>query len=329
MLLDIVYVVIGLAGLFFGGEWLVKGASRVAASYGVSALVIGLTVVAFGTSMPELLVNLSAAFRGSTDMALGNVVGSNIANIGLILGLTGFILPIRVESSLVRREIPIMIAASLVVFGMALDGLFSQIEGMLLFAGFIAFTVFIYIQAMRERQEERENGQQPAQQGVEVNRMLEFGRLAAGIALLSVGAHFMTTGASSLARGFGVSELVIGVTLVAFGTSLPELAASVVASLRKENDIAVGNIVGSNIMNLLAVLGPTSIITPVAVNQEVLGFEVPVMIGFALLLALFAMVFPGIGARRPFTDTSRYQLARWESLILLGAYAGFIAITFS
>ncbi len=291
MIENALLVVFGLAGLFVGGEWLVRAASRLAASFGVAPLVIGLTVVSFGTSAPELAVSLQAALAGSSDIAVGNVVGSNIANIGLILGLSGLIVALPVHISLMRREIPVMIGVSIITFLMALDGEVGRPEGLLLFACLLLFTGYLMIESRRERTSPEETAKIAQIEGVggKINRWQEAGRFVVGLALLVTGANLTVTSASAIARGLGVSELVIGVTLVAVGTSLPELVTSIIAAVKCEPDIAVGNIVGSNIFNLLSILGLTAIVRPVPVAAAVLQVEMPVMIGFAALLFPFVL----------------------------------------
>lgn len=312
----------GLAGLFFGGEWLVKGSSRLARSFGISALIIGLTIVAIGTSMPELIVSTDAALRGSSDISVGNVIGSNIANIGLILGIAGLISPMVVKTSLVRREIPIMVGVTLLLLLLVGDGTISQGDGLLLLVGMVAFISLLIYAEQRASQAE-----QALEAGVEAElereidgevtpkqRPREALRVVLGIALLVVGARLTVDGAVALARGIGVSELVIGITLVAVGTSLPELATSVVAAFRGEADISIGNVVGSNIANILLILGVTSVISPVSVAPQIIRLDIWVALGFALVLFPFAL---------------NQKLTRWEAGVLLAVYVGYILVTFS
>jgi len=313
MLIDIVSVALGLAGLFFGGNWLVKGASRLASSFGVSSLVIGLTVVAFGTSAPELMVSLNAALQGYSDIVIGNVLGSNVANIGLILGLTGLIAPITVQWKLLRREIPLMIGACVAALIVSLDGSVNRIDGILLFAGFIAFNAYSYLAARRDQQEiapELDEFEAYEHLVNQVSRWRELGRLVLGIGVLVLGARLMVDGAVGIARDLGVSELIIGITVVAIGTSLPELATSLVAALRKESDIAIGNVVGSNVANILCILGLTAAAQPVGVEQSLIQFEFPVMIVFAVLLVPFSL---------------NRRLDRWQAGLFLAGYIAFTA----
>ena len=307
MILNILLLVAGLAGLFYGGNWLVRGASNLALSAGVSVLVIGMTIVALGTSMPELLVSLQAALAGKSDLAIGNVIGSNIANIGLILGATGLITPLVVQASLLRREIPIMLLITAGSFAFAADGQISRLDGAVLLAGFVAFNLAFYLRA-RDEQRSRQDAE-PAAPSDKISRWRELAFLVAGIAVLVISSRMMVEGAVNLARMIGISELVIAITLVAFGTSLPELAASLSAAWHKETDLAIGNIVGSNIANLLLILGATALVQPIQVNRSEVRLEFLVMFAFAAVLI----------------PCARQQvLNRRLSLVLLLAYAGFI-----
>jgi len=307
---DIVFIVVGLLGLFIGGDSLVKGAARLAESFGVSSLIIGLTVVSIGTSSPELIVNVSAAFNGSSELALGNVVGSNIANVGLILGVGGIITPLVVHISLIWREIPIAIALSVLLFVLALDGSINRAEGMLLILCLFAVTGLFLFLAQKDT-DTLPDDYIPTEN---IHRLFELGRIAVGVAVLVFGAQLLVEGATNIARAMGVSELVIGLTLVAFGTSLPELAATIVAAFRRETDILVGNIIGSNIYNIVSVLGFTSIIREVPVDDVALRIQFPVMLAYIILVL-------------PFSLNQRFS--RWESMTFLAGYAAFLAVTFS
>lgn len=317
---DIIFVIIGLVGLFFGGDWLVEGASRVALRFRVSPLVIGLTIVALGTSAPELLVSIQAALQGSAGLAMGNVIGSNIANIGLILGLTGLLLPLIVDEKLVRREIPIMIFATLIASLLLFDGSVSRSDGVLLLVGFATFNGLFYWVAKRNSNDDIEKNKNDDSEIIEdgekpksINIWVEAGRIAAGSLFLVVGANLMVEGATNLASALGVSDLIIGVTVVAFGTSLPELATSLTAGLKGQSDIAIGNVIGSNVANLLLVLGATATIAPFTVAETaVSASEVGVMIVFTLLLWPFAR---------------NREISRGEAGFFFMAYLGFIAYT--
>lgn len=303
-------LIAGLVGLFYGGNWLVRGASNLALSFGVSVLIIALTFVAIGTSMPELLVSLQAAMAGKSDLAVGNVIGSNIANIGLILGATGLIAPLSVKAILLRREIPIMILVSLLAFVVMFDGRISRLDGAILLLLFVAFNLLFYWLARRESetQERLVSDLEDSPDG-NLSRGRELLFLFAGVAALVLGSRMMVEGAVNLARLFGISELVIAITLVAFGTSLPELAASLSAAYHRETDLAIGNVVGSNIANLLLILGVTALVQPIRVDRGEVQFEFIVMIAFAVLLI-------------PFVRNQR--LGRLGAALFLGAYIVFV-----
>ena len=313
----ILLLIAGLVILIVGAEALVRGASRLAAALGISPLVIGLTVVAFGTSSPEMAVSVQSALSGQGDIALGNVVGSNIFNVLFILGVSALITPLVVAQQLVRIDVPLMIVVSALVWLLAMDGALGLWEGVLLFTGIIVYTVFLIWQSRRESkavQEEyaAEFGERETRtwQHTAINILLAVG----GLALLVLGARWLVDGATQLARFFGVSDLIIGLTIVAAGTSLPEVAASIVAALRGERDIAVGNVVGSNIFNLLAVLGLAGIVAPspgLAVAPGVLAIDLPFMVAVAVA-CLPIFVTGGI-------------VARWEGVVFLGYYVAYTA----
>ncbi|NJL95496.1 MAG: calcium/sodium antiporter [Anaerolineae bacterium] len=290
MFQDGVLILLGLVALVVGASWLVKGAARIAQAFGVSPLVIGLTVVAFGTSAPELVVSVSAALRDASDIAVGNVVGSNIFNIAVVLGVSALLYPVRVDSVVLRRDIPLMIGVSVALWLVILDGELSRLEGMLFVAGLFIYTAWLLrASGPGDPLADSSASEVGALLATRSNLSLEFGRAALGVGGLVLGANLMIEGAVGIARGFGVSELVIGLTLVAGGTSLPELATSAVAALRKESDIAVGNVVGSNLFNILWILGLSSVIRPIAVAENVVNIDALVMIAVALLLVPFAL----------------------------------------
>lgn len=314
-LMTFVYLIAGLVLLVAGAEVLVRGAAKLAAQFGISPLVIGLTVVAFGTSAPETAVSVQAALNGSGDIAIGNVVGSNIANVLLILGMTALVAPLVVSRQLIRLDVPIMIGASLVTFGLAWDGELSRIDGALLFTAVVVYTLFLIISSRREKAAEvddefaKEFGlDEPAKPHA---GLINAGLVIAGLVLLVVGSNFLVEGAVALARALGLSELVIGLTVIAIGTSLPELATSIMAAFRGERDIAVGNIVGSNIFNLLCVLGLASLVSPqaIGVSSNALAFDFPVMI--AVAVACLPMFFAG------------YCIKRWEGALFVAYYVAY------
>lgn len=277
----------GFALLVVGAELLVRGAVRLAAAAGISSLVIGLTVVAFGTSAPELAVSVGAGLAGRADIAVGNVVGSNILNTLLILGLSALIIPLSVARQLVRLDVPLMIGVSLLVVLLALDGRIERLEGLLLSAGLVAYVAWSIRLSRRQGQvaQEAGTGSGPPAAGGWRWWLASVSLVAIGLALLVTGAHLMVEGAVAAARALGVSELVIGLTVIAVGTSLPEVATSVLAALRGQRDIAVGNVVGSNLFNLLGVLGLTAMAAApgVPIASPVFGFDLPVMLASAVM----------------------------------------------
>lgn len=276
-LLTIGLLVGGLAVLIAGAEMLVRGASRLAAAVGISPLVIGLTVVAFGTSSPEMAVSVQSALSGQAgaNIAMGNVIGSNIFNVLLILGLSAAIAPLIVAQQLVRLDVPIMIGVSVLVLLLALDGAIGRLDGLLLFAGVIAYTAFAIYQGRRESKVvEAEYAQEFSAKPRGAGQvLLNIAFVVVGLGLLVLGSNWFVDAAIAIARVLGVSELVIGLTIVAAGTSMPEVATSVMASLKGERDIAVGNVVGSNLFNLLAVLGLSALVAPAGVEVAPAALE--------------------------------------------------------
>ncbi|MBK8121056.1 MAG: calcium/sodium antiporter [Sulfuritalea sp.] len=306
--------ILGLVALVAGAELLVRGASKLALSFGISPLVVGLTVVAFGTSSPELAVSVQSAWSGQVNIALGNVVGSNIFNVLFILGLSALITPLVVDRQLIRQEVPIMIGVSVLLFALAWDGGISRYDAALLFTLALAYTVFLIRQSRREsRAIAAENGAAPEPDKTRWDGHwgVQLLLIAAGLALLVLGADWLVGAAVTFAKQLGVSELVIGLTIVAAGTSMPEVATSIIAALRGERDIAVGNVVGSNIFNMLGVLGLSGLVAPASltVAQSLLSFDFPVMIAVA-------------GACLPVFFTGNL-IARWEGLVFLAYYAAY------
>ncbi|MFG0306741.1 MAG: calcium/sodium antiporter [Phycisphaerales bacterium JB040] len=316
-MISVLLLLVGLAVLVFAAELFVRGASSLASRLGVSALIVGLTVVAFGTSAPELAVSLSAVADNKPDLAVGNVVGSNIFNVLFILGLTALISPLVVHQKLVRVDVPLMIAASGILWLMCLDGRLGRAEGAALFAGIIGYSVLAVVLARRESaavraeyaEADRATPTQP------VWRLVAL--LLGGLIGIVLGARWLVQGATGIATALGVSDLVIGLTIVAAGTSLPEVATSVVAALRGHRDIAVGNVVGSNIFNILCILGATGLLAPggLPVPDGLLAFDLPVM--FAVCVACLPVFAAG-------HDISRYEGA----MLLLGylAYTGYLVL---
>ncbi len=311
-LMTMVYLIAGLVLLVAGAEVLVRGAAKLAAQFGIPPLIIGLTVVAFGTSAPETAVSVQAALNGSGDLAIGNVVGSNIANVLLILGVTALIAPLLVSRQLVRLDVPLMIGASLLVYALAYDGSLSRLDGALLFAGVLTYSTFLIISSRKQKAAADDEFSKEFGLDAPIKPyawVINLGLIIAGLVLLVSGSNLLVQGATSLARALGLSELVIGLTVVAIGTSLPELATSVMAALKGERDIAVGNIVGSNIFNLLCVLGLASLVSPkpIMVAANALAFDFPVMI--AVAIACLPIFFNG------------YAINRWEGGVFVAYYA--------
>jgi cation:H+ antiporter len=306
----VLLLVVGFILLMEGTGWLVRGAARLGASSGISLLAIGLTVVALGTSAPKLAVTLQSTFSGQPDIAIGNVIGSNILNILFILGLSTLITPLAVSTQLIRLEVPLMIAASTLIYLLALDGQLSRLDGGLLFFGML---VYIMFSIDRYHQENIEVPKEYTERYILENKgiLKSLGLIFMGLVLLVLGARWSVAGAVEMAQFFGVSELIMGLTLIAMGTSLPEIAASAIASLKGERDIAVGNVVGSNLFNLLAVLGFTSLLTPIGipVSQTALSFDIPVML--AATVACLPIFFTG------------HLIARWEGVLFLGYYLAY------
>jgi cation:H+ antiporter len=314
--LVMLYLLGGLAVLTAGAEALVRGASRLALLAGVSPLVVGLTVVAMGTSTPELVVSVKAGLAGNPDIAVGNVVGSNIFNVLFILGVSALIAPLVVARQIVRLEVPIMIGASLLWGALALDRRVGFGDGAFMAALLVAYTVWTIRRSRREvaaRREEAGRVEPPTVGAVLVGLAL----VAGGLALLVLGARWFVDGSVALARSLGVSDLVIGLTIVAAGTSMPEVATSIVAAIRGERDIAIGNVVGSNIFNILGILGLSAMVTPGGLNvaNAIVDFDLPVMTAVAVAcLPIFL---------------SGYSIGRIEAVVFLGyytAYAGFLVL---
>lgn len=309
MLITVAQLAGGLVLLCLGGELLVRGASTLASRMGVSPLAIGLTVVAFGTSVPELVVSLDAALSGASDISLGNVVGSNIANIALILGLSIVLRPAVVQAKMVRIDAPLVVAVSLLLVALLHDHEASRLDGVLLLVGLAAYLGFTFWEAGREPppvQEELASAAPEVQPGVAGSLAL----VAGGLLLLVVGGHLLVTGAIALSAQLGLSQAVIGLTIVAVGTSLPELATSIVAALRGQGDIAVGNVVGSNLFNILGILGATAVVHPLAPGG-IGALDLGVMVALACVLALLMV-------RRPL-------LGRVEGAALLACYVAYTA----
>ena len=306
---------LGLVTLVCGAQVLIRGASKLALSFGISPLVLGLTIVAFGTSAPELAVSVRSAWGGQVDIALGNAVGSNIFNVLFILGVSAVIAPLVVAPQLIRQEVPIMVGASVLLFALALDGGISRLDGALLFGLLFAYTVFLIRQSRKETQSMKDEYAAefaaPEVAAWDRHWSVQLLLIAGGLCLLVLGAHWLVDAAVSFARALGLSEMVIGLTIVAAGTSLPEVATSVIATLRGERDIAVGNVIGSNTFNILGVLGVSGLVAPAAlpVAPTMLSFDMLVMI--AVAFACLPIFFSG------------HSIERWEGGLFLFYYAAY------
>ncbi len=310
---------LGLIALVVGAELLVRGASKLAISFGISPLVVGLTVVAFGTSAPELAVSVQSAWSGQVDIALGNVVGSNMFNVLFILGLSALIVPLVVHQQVIRQEVPVMIGASLLLWAMAADGGISRWEGMLLAGLVVAYTVLIIRQSRRETasiKAQYDAVLEDDKRGWSAHWGIQVVMLLAGLGLLVLGSNWLVEAAVDFAHFLGVSELVIGLTIVAVGTSLPEVATSIMAAIRGERDIAVGNVVGSNIFNILSVLGISASVAPsdLIVAPTMLRFDLPIMV--AVAVACLPVFFRGA------------SITRGEGLLFLALYAAYTLYLF-
>jgi cation:H+ antiporter len=312
----------GVLGVYFGAEWLVKGSSNLSRELGIRPLIIGLTVVAFGTSSPELAVSLTAAIKESDQIAIGNIIGSNIANIGLVLGVSALVFPLNVEKIIVKNELPLMIAISVVFYLMAMDKKIGFVDGSFLLTGIILFTGYQIYRTINSNTRSHNltsraniTGLANKQGSVKrKNLLLNILFIVVGLVGLLIGAYLLVKAAIFIAGRCGISEMAIGLTVVAFGTSIPEMATSVVSAFRKEAELCVGNVIGSNIFNILMVIGSASLIRPLNVMQETLFFELPAMLLFSV--ALIPMM-RGISA-----------VNRIEGFILVLGYCVFVFLLF-
>ena len=307
----------GLVALIVGAELLVRGASKLALSFGISPLVVGLTIVAFGTSAPEVAVSIGAVLDGKADIAIGNVVGSNIFNVLFILGVSALIVPLVVNIQLIRQEVPIMIGSSLLLLALGLDGKLSRWDGALLFGLLVVYTVFLVIQSRKQTKAAKDEYAaefKPAPVGGwDAKLPVQLLLIAVGLAFLVVGSEWLVNASVIFAKAMGVSDLVIGLTIVAAGTSMPEVATSITAAIKGERDIAVGNVVGSNTFNILGCLGLSGIVSGdmgLSIAPSLMAFDVWVMLAVAL-------------ACLPIFITGR-EIARWEGAVFLLYYAAYV-----
>lgn len=310
MIWDVLLILVGFAALIGGGDFLVKGAVGIAAKAKLSKLVIGMTVVSFGTSAPELIVSLHSASQGLPEIAIGNVVGSNIANIALVLGVTVLIFPMPVSRNSVRYDWPMMMLASLLFYVFAMDLVIHRWEGIILFVLLIAFIIFLIRNSRKDQTVEIDGIENIDELTDKINIWKQVFFLALGLVGLYFGSNWLIDGATAIATEFGLSKHVIGITVIAFGTSVPELATSVVAAFKKETDISVGNLIGSNIFNIMIVLGLTGVVQPIDVEANVISWDLLWMIGIAVLLLPMMVI--------------RRKVGRLSGFILLGIYIGYI-----
>ena len=316
--MNVLLFIAGLVALVIGASALVRGASKLALSFGISPLVVGLTIVAFGTSAPEVAVSAGAVLGGQNDIAVGNVVGSNIFNVLFILGISALITPLVVDVQLIRQEVPIMVGASLLLLALGLDGRIGPMDAALLLGLLVAYTVFLVVQSRRQTQaaaDEYAAEVKPAEAGAWDARMpAQIGLIIGGLAFLVVGSDWLVTAAVAFAKSLGVSDLVIGLTIVAAGTSMPEVATSITAALKGERDIAVGNVVGSNTFNILGCLGVSGLLAStdgLGMASSVMAFDIWVML--AVALACLPVFLSG------------REIARWEGAVFVTYYIAYVA----
>ena len=305
-------VIVGLLFLIWGADRFVHGAAATARNLGIPPLLIGLTIVAMATSAPEILVSVVASLRGEPDLAIGNAIGSNIANVGLVLGVVALLRPVELKSATLRREMPSLLAVTLLTVSLFLDSYLGRVDGLVLLAGLVIVMIWLVRLGIRSSASDPLQAEFDAEIPKHMSMRVAVFWLVVGIATLLIGAEFLVDGALDIANALGVSEVVIGITLVALATSLPELAVSAVAAFRGEYGLAIGNIVGSNIFNLLAVIGVAATIHPAVLPPSVLSLHIFVMVAFTLVL--FAMTYEYEG---------RGQITRFEGLALLAAYLAY------
>lgn len=301
----------GLLLLFVSGKYLVESSIAISRLLRIPTMIIGLTVVAFGTSAPELLVSLQAAFRGFPEMAMGNVVGSNISNILLVLAITAIIFPIPVPEKSVKRDWPVMMFVSILLFTFTLNGWLSRLEGIAMVSLFVIYIGYTVIQARGAKKTDANRSEQG-----NMRWWVAGGILLVSCAGLAFGADLLVSNAAVIAEDLGMSKRVVSITMVAVGTSIPELATSVIAALKKETDISIGNIIGSNIMNIISVLGFTSLVGPIKVDRVIARFDIPWMLGISLLLLLIML------------PAARSRITRWEGILMISIYLLYIYMIF-
>ncbi len=318
ILLNLGIFSVGLVALYLGAKWLVTGATSLALGLGIRPLLVGITIVALATSMPEFVVNLMAAVTGEDGLALGNIIGSNISNIGLILGVSAVVIPLGVAPSILRKEFPIMLAVMILFYALSYDGLISKVDGALLTTGLVAFISFLIIDNRRQEKKKvpvvedsvEDNADESAEEDQLTSTRSRVLYLLAGMIGLSLGARIMVYAAINIAESLSISDVVIGLTVVAIGTSLPELAASLACALNKQADMSVGNVLGSNLLNVLFVVGLVSLIRPLQVDAETISLHFPVMLVFSVLLLPIAWF--------------SHKINRFSGALLILAFIGYI-----
>lgn len=315
ILLSVMAIIIGFGLLVWGAERFVHGAAAIAKNFGISPLIIGLTVVGIGTSAPEILISIVAASQGNPALAVGNALGSNITNIALVLGITAIVMPLTVKSETLRREYPIMFLIMLLALMLVMDNHLGQIDGLILISGLF---VMLYWMIQQGKKQKRDPMEKEFEQEIpKISSQKAFLWFAIGLVLLIVSSRGLVWGSVNIAKAAGISDLVIGLTIVAIGTSLPELAASIMSALKKEHDIAIGNIIGSNMFNLLVVFGIPGLMSPHIIDSAILERDFPFMIGLSIALFIMAYGFKGVG-----------RINRFEGGLLLGGYTTYMVILY-
>lgn len=317
ILLSIMAIIVGFGLLVWGAERFVHGAAAIARNLGVSPLIIGLTVVGIGTSAPEILISVIAAYQGNPALAVGNALGSNIANIALVLGITAIIMPLTVKSETLRREYPIMFIIMLVALVLVVDQHLGRIDGLILISGLIVMTYWM-IQQGKKKKHKRDPLEKEFEHEIpKISTRKAVLWFVIGLALLILSSRGLVWGSVNIAKAAGISDLVIGLTIVAIGTSLPELAASIMSALKKEHDIAIGNIIGSNMFNMLVVFGIPGLMSPHNIDPAILNRDFPFMIGLSIALFVTAYGFKGAG-----------RINRYEGSLLLSGYAAYMVVLY-
>ena len=315
ILLSVMAIIIGFGLLVWGAERFVHGAAAIAKNFGVPPLIIGLTVVGIGTSAPEILISMVASYEGNPALAVGNALGSNITNIALVLGITALVMPLTVKSKTLRREYPVMFIIMLLALVLVMDGHLGQIDGLILISGLFVMLYWMIQTAKKQNHDPMEK--EFEQEIPKISTQKAFLWFAIGLILLIISSRGLVWGSVNIAKAAGISDLIIGLTIVAIGTSLPELAASIVSALKKEHDIAIGNIIGSNMFNMLVVFGIPGLMSPHIIDSAILDRDFPFMIGLSIALFIMAYGFKGEG-----------RINRFEGSLLLGGYITYMVVLY-